>query len=154
MSQIHEDPNDLLTDLEEARQRFEQERMSRRAALRKLGISSAATVLGVFAADDLARMAIMVMEQNKVTQRIAEALAHDFKNAGVALAVTAYDRCMDQTNTAYTICCNTALANDITIPTIPNPILYGIDLVSCYAQKNTNAKLCETTYGPTSAVSQ
>ena len=58
----------------------------RRAALRKIGITSSMTVFGMFAADDLARMVIKKMEETEATRQIAETVAHEFKNAGIAFA--------------------------------------------------------------------
>ena len=42
------------------------------------------TVFGMFAADDLARMVIKKMEETEATRQIAETVAHEFKNAGIA----------------------------------------------------------------------
>lgn len=129
------------------RQRFEQEKMSCRAALRKLGITSAVTVLGVFAADDLARMAIRVMEENKSTSQLAEVLAHDFNNAGVALAITPGDLCRSQASTAFQICMNVAQNNFNN----SNPIFYPINIAicltaqaQCRANYQNNFTQCET----------
>lgn len=43
-------------------------------------------VFGMFAADDLARMVIKKMEETEATRQIAETVAHEFKNAGIAFA--------------------------------------------------------------------
>ena len=138
MSQPEETQPAPAAEVLTASEQFEQERMSRRAALRKLGITSAATVFGMFAVDDFARMAIRVMEENKATEKIAEVLAHDFKSAGVALAsTTAYDRCYSQASTAYQICNNLAGWNLFT-------------RIQCRADYQTNLKYCDDTYGPTS----
>jgi hypothetical protein len=59
-----------------------QERMSRRAALRRIGMTGAMTVIGVMSIDDLARVAAKKLEQNELTRGIAS----DFKDSGVAFA--------------------------------------------------------------------
>ncbi len=66
--------------------KVEQERLTRRAALRKMGYTSGIAMFSLFAVDDLARMAIKKMEQHKETRQIAEAVAREFKNSGIALA--------------------------------------------------------------------
>ena len=72
--------------LEAARLKFEAEKMTRRAALRKLGITSGMAFFSLFAVDDLARMAIKKMRQNEATRDIAETVAREFKDAGIAFA--------------------------------------------------------------------
>ena len=61
-------------------------RFNRRAALRRIGITTGATFLGLFAADDLARLAIAGLERHRATQGIAAELAREFNGAGVAYA--------------------------------------------------------------------
>ena len=73
-------------ELLDARKKFEAEKLTRRAALRKFGITSGMAIFGMFAADDLARMVIKKMEQNEATRQIAETVAHEFKNSGIAFA--------------------------------------------------------------------
>ena len=73
-------------DTETAREKFEQARLSRRAALRKIGMTSGMAFFGLFAVDDLARLAIKKMEQNKETRQVAETVAKEFKTAGIAFA--------------------------------------------------------------------
>ena len=74
--------------LEAARLKFEAEKMTRRAALRKLGITSGMAFFSLFAVDDLARMAIKKMRQNEATRDIAETVAREFQNSGIAFATT------------------------------------------------------------------
>lgn len=69
-----------------AREKFEQGRLSRRAALRKMGLTTGMALFGMFAVDDLARIAIKRMEQHKETQQVAETVAKEFKNSGIAFA--------------------------------------------------------------------
>ena len=66
--------------------KVEQERLTRRAALRKMGYTSGIALFSMFAVDDLARMAIQKMEQHKETQQIAETVAKEFESSGIALA--------------------------------------------------------------------
>jgi len=79
-------PPSEAEDLEEARRKFEAEKMTRRAALRKLGITSGMAFFSLFAVDDLARVAIKQMRQNEATHDIAETVAREFQNAGIAFA--------------------------------------------------------------------
>ena len=67
--------------------KVEQERLTRRAALRKMGYTSGIAIFSMFAVDDLARMAIQKMEQHKETKQIAETVAKEFKNTGIAFAL-------------------------------------------------------------------
>jgi len=71
----------------------EQERLTRRAALRKMGYTSGIALFSMFAVDDLARMAIQKMEQHKETKQIAETVAKEFKNSGIAMANPNYSNC-------------------------------------------------------------
>lgn len=66
--------------------KVEQERLTRRSALRKMGYTSGIALFSMFAVDDLARMAIKKMEQHKETRQIAETIATEFKDAGIAFA--------------------------------------------------------------------
>ncbi len=58
----------------------------RRSALRKLGMTSGMALFGVFAIDDLARLAVKKLAQHQETKAIADSIAHDFKDMGVAFA--------------------------------------------------------------------
>lgn len=70
--------------LETAHLKFEFERMTRRTALRKLGINSGMAFFALFAVDDLVRVAIKRMRQNEATRDIAETVAREFKDSGIA----------------------------------------------------------------------
>ncbi len=76
----------IISDSETAREKFEQGRLSRRAALRKIGMTSGMAFFGLFAVDDLARMAIRQMEQHKETRQIAETVAKELKDSSIAVA--------------------------------------------------------------------
>ena len=71
----------------------------------------------MFAADDLARLVIKKMEQHEETRQIAETVAHEFKNAGVAFADSSNNVCGD--------CTTTCVAND------------DFDCVDCSSDPNT-----------------
>lgn len=58
------------------------EKLSRRAALRRIGMIGGMAVLGTLSIDDLARVSAKKLEQNELTRGIAK----DFRSAGVAFA--------------------------------------------------------------------
>lgn len=70
------------------RERFEQERMTRRAALRRIGMTSGLVVFSLLTVDDLARLAAEKLKDNKATEQIGTSLAKEFQGAGVAFATT------------------------------------------------------------------
>jgi len=76
----------IITDKQLAREKFEQERLTRRAALRKIGITSGMALFGMFAVDDLARIAIKKLEEHKETLAIGETVAREFKDSGIVFA--------------------------------------------------------------------
>ncbi len=98
---------DLSTpeEISEALAQFEAEKLTRRRALKKFGITTGMAVFGMFAADDLARMVIKKMEEHKETQQIAEVVAQEFGNSGIAFAnpVCAANGC---STTQLTFNCN------------------------------------------------
>lgn len=85
---LNEADTNEAEDLEAARLKYEAEKMTRRAALRKLGITSGMAFFSLFAVDDLARMAIKKMRQDEATRGIAETVAREFNDSGIALAQT------------------------------------------------------------------
>jgi hypothetical protein len=66
--------------------KFERGQVSRRAALKKIGITSAMAVFAMFSVDDLARMVGQKMEQRAGDSKIAEQIAREFQQAGIVLA--------------------------------------------------------------------
>ncbi len=56
-----------VNDVSEARAKFEQERMTRRSALRKLGMTSGMALFSLFTVDDLARIAVKKLAEHKET---------------------------------------------------------------------------------------
>ena len=99
-------PSASSEDLLEARQKFEREKLTRRAALKKFGITTGMSVFCMFGADDLARIVIKKMEEHEQTRQIAETVAHEFKNAGIAFADSSSDPCSNSTSTVNCEGCN------------------------------------------------
>jgi len=65
---------------------FERGRVSRRQALKKLGMTSAMAAFALFSVDDLARMVGKAMQQRAGDNKVAEQVAQEFQQAGIALA--------------------------------------------------------------------
>jgi hypothetical protein len=107
---------DTSDDQPTAREKFEQARLSRRAALRKMGLTTGMALFGMFAVDDLARIAIKKMEEQKQLHEVGETVAKEFKNTGVVFAaapghtsaclncVDAKAGCLSDANGAHQIC--------------------------------------------------
>lgn len=110
----------IVSDKQQAREKFEQERFSRRAALRKLGITSGMALFSLLAVDDLARIAIKKLEEHKQTHEIGETVAQEFKNTGVVFAATpghtsaclgcadAKNQCLNDSSAGLTACIKAA----------------------------------------------
>ena len=75
-------------DTASLRARLESERMSRRQALRKMGIMSGVAIFALISTDDLARLAATKLRENEATRGIGETLAKDLRSAGIAFANT------------------------------------------------------------------
>ncbi len=69
-----------------AAQRVEQERMTRRAALRKLGFGAGIAAFSLLGVDDFARMVGQRLERNARDNKTAMAVAKEFQSAGIAFA--------------------------------------------------------------------
>jgi len=74
------------TDLVSRRAKLEDERMSRRQALRKMGILSGVAVLALVSVDDLARLAAKQLAAHSGDSEVAGSVAKSLKSAGVAFA--------------------------------------------------------------------
>ncbi len=74
--------------VETERERFERERLSRRQALKRFGMTSAMAAFAMFSVDDLARMVGKAMQQRACDNKVAEQVAREFQNAGVAFAAS------------------------------------------------------------------
>ena len=71
--------------METAKQKFERERLTRRQALKRFGLTSAMTAFALFSVDDLARMVGAAMERQAKNSKIAEQVAQEFQSAGIAI---------------------------------------------------------------------
>ena len=93
------------------REKLEADKMTRRSALRKMGLTSGAVFGMFFAVDDLARLAIKKLEEHRATREIANSVAHDFRNVGIAFGVTgqqlACSGCVAEKYTQYSRCQST-----------------------------------------------
>ena len=65
---------------------FERGRLSRRQALKKLGMTSAMAAFALFSVDDLARTVGRAMQRRVADNKVVEQIAQEFQQAGVALA--------------------------------------------------------------------
>lgn len=71
---------------ETAQERFERERLSRRNALKRFGITSARATFAMFSVDDLAHIVGKTMQQRARDNKVAEQVAREFQTAGIASA--------------------------------------------------------------------
>ena len=67
-------------------QRIEQEKLTRRSALRKLGFGAGMAAFALLGVDDMARMVGQRMERMAKDNRVAEQVAKEFQGMGVASA--------------------------------------------------------------------
>lgn len=89
MAEQHDDP-DMEVRPEangDARAEFEEKRLSRRKVLRKMGFTTVLTG-GFFLWEEVARAVFGQLEAHKLTQGIADDVARDFRELGVAHADT------------------------------------------------------------------
>lgn len=98
---------------ETAKEKFERERLSRRQALKRLGMTSAMATFALFSVDDLARMVGKAMQQRAGDNKVAAQLAKEFQQAGIALAggpANCYGCCTGSTGdpTICQDCCDTS----------------------------------------------
>lgn len=70
----------------EARLKFEEARLTRRRALKKIGLTAGASLLLLFSVDDLARLTATKLKEHRVTEAIGNNLAKEFSNSGIAQA--------------------------------------------------------------------
>ena len=71
---------------ETAQQVFERQRLARRQALKRFGITSAMATFAMFSVDDLAHVVGKAMQQRASDNKIAGQIAREFQEAGVAFA--------------------------------------------------------------------
>lgn len=67
-------------------QKVEQERITRRSALRKLGFGAGLAAFSLLGVDDFARMVGQRMERMAGDNKVATQVAREFQQAGIALA--------------------------------------------------------------------
>lgn len=67
-------------------QRVEQDKLTRRAALRKLGFGAGLAAFSLLGVDDFARMAGKRMERIAGDNKVARQLAKEFQSVGIAFA--------------------------------------------------------------------
>ena len=77
-------------------QKFERERLTRRQALRKMGMTTAMATFAMFSVDDLARMVGNVIKQRSGDSQVTKQIAVELQQAGVTLA----------SSTPFSICSN------------------------------------------------
>ena len=71
---------------ESAKEKFERERLTRRQALKKFGMTSAMAAFALFSVDDLAHIVGRAMQQRAGDNKVAEQVAREFQQAGIAFA--------------------------------------------------------------------
>ncbi len=78
--------NEEQTKPETAKEQFERERLTRRQAMRKFGLTAGMATFAMFSVDDLARIVGKAMQQRAGDNKIAAQIAQEFQQAGIALA--------------------------------------------------------------------
>ena len=73
-------------DVRAKREQLEADKMTRRAALKKMGLTTGFALFGMFAVDDLARMTMTRLQQMHLHNEVVSTVAKEFKNVGVAFA--------------------------------------------------------------------
>lgn len=142
-------------------QRVEQEKITRRVALRKLGFGAGLAAFSLLGVDDLARIVGQRMERMAGDNKVANQVAKEFQQAGVAFAVPQQwppgdgcpsgrnygqcsgppvfcQHCADQLNLDNCYCASSYGPN-AEYPFAPDPIMYQ----HCSNQAAQNANGCE-----------
>ncbi len=84
MSQLAPDQGGPM-DVDAAR-RVEDSKLTRRAALRKLGYGAGIAAFSLLGVDDFARMVGQRLQRQAGDSQVAQAVAHEFQQAGIVLA--------------------------------------------------------------------
>jgi hypothetical protein len=113
-------------------EKFEREQMSRRAALRKMGYTSALATLAMFGVDDVVRLVGQKMQMQARNNQVANIVAQEFANSGIALASPS--TCQECYNVSF---CGYATCNTCTQPGQP-----GANQEQCYNQVAVNFNAC------------
>jgi hypothetical protein len=74
------------TALETAKEKFERERLTRRQALKRFGMTAGMAAFAMFSVDDLAHIVGSAMKQRAGDNKVAAQIAQEFQQAGVAFA--------------------------------------------------------------------
>ena len=74
------------TTPETAKEKFERERITRRQALKRFGMTAGVAALAMFSVDDLAHIVGKAMQQRAGDNKVAAQIAKEFQQAGVAFA--------------------------------------------------------------------
>lgn len=108
-----ETPADIAGTMDTAAaQRVEQEKLTRRAALRKLGFGAGIAAFSLLGVDDFARMVGKRLQRNAHDNKTAMAVAKEFQSAGIALAAPSGDNltlpqnCVNNQTADNTDCCD------------------------------------------------
>lgn len=133
--------------VETERERFERERLSRRQALKRFGMTSAMATFALFSVDDLARIVGKAMQQRAGDNKVAEQVAQEFQEAGVAFAgspSTSGPTCSYYTTPARWNCCNNlSYALDVNeawyLRCLNNPAYTADECKSTLSSKNADA---------------
>ena len=155
-NEIISDESHEQTMPETAKEKFERERLTRRQALKRFGMTSAMTVFALFSVDDLAHMVGNAMQQQARDNKIAGQIAQEFQQAGVAFADggSIGSGCLQyQCNGASVSCqhcanqlllddcyCDSRYGQIASPPYFPNPTMY--QHCSNQAQNNYNGCAC------------
>lgn len=116
-----------MSEIKKTTEQVEQERLTRRAALRKLGFGAGLSAFMLLGVDDLARMVGTKMAQMDGDNKVAGQIAKEFQSAGVSLAdgsasgppcsasfCNCVNQCLNLTGDALTACYSNCTQNDHT----------------------------------------
>ncbi len=84
-----------MSESKKTTEQVEQERLTRRAALRKLGFGAGLSAFMLLGVDDLARMVGTKMAQMDGDNKVAGQIAKEFQSAGVAMAAYSPSGCFE-----------------------------------------------------------
>lgn len=71
---------------ETAQEKFERERLTRRQALKRFGMTAGMAAFAMFSVDDLAHIVGKAMQQRAGDNKVASQVAEEFQQAGIAFA--------------------------------------------------------------------
>lgn len=113
--------------------------MTRRAALRKFGFGAGMAALLALSSDDLARMAAAKLKQHAGDNKVANQVAQEFKNAGLAFAEEEYD---SSAFTSTNPCDTGAGHNDCKcISNAKNDCVHSADNINCSGMSQVDCNI-------------